>query len=176
MRERKLMNNRFVLSGLVLLLLSVSQCATKTATKANVPGEYLLGISVGMKKEAAQKHLEELAQFERDEGKRQQVWRLKNDPHFSELAIGYDDENQVRYITTFVDPASARERIRFTEVGDLTKAKQQILAPHYRYIWEVPASDGKPAYFVNVYGDNPDFLLHYSLSGKASSSEEEDDE
>jgi hypothetical protein len=175
MRERKVMSSKFMSGGLIVLLLSISQCATKTPSKANVPNE-LLGISIGMNKEAAKKHLEEIAQFERDEGKRQQVWRLKNDPHFSELAIGYDEENQVRYITTFVDPSSARERIRFTEIGDLSKAKQEILAPHYRYIWEVPASDGKPAYFVNVYGDNPDFLLHYSLSGKAGASEEEDEE
>ena len=174
MNERKVISKRFVLSGLVILLLSISQCATKPPAKANVPGD-ILGISVGMNKEAAQKHLQDIAQFERDERTRQQVWRLKNDPHFSELAIGYDDKDQVRYITTFVDPASAKERIRFIDVGDLSQAKKEIVAPHYRYIWEVPARDGKPAYFVNIYGDNPEFLLHYSLSAKANGSEDDEE-
>lgn len=174
MSERKIISKQFVSSGLIILLLSISQCATKSPKKANVPGD-ILGISVGMHKEAAQKHLEDIAQFERDERTRQQVWRLKNDPHFSQLAIGYDDQDQVRYVTAFVDPASAKERIRFTDVGDLSQAKREIVAPHYRYIWEVPARDGKPVYFVNVYGDNPDFLLHYSLSGKAGASEDDEE-
>lgn len=175
MSDRRTIGDKLVLSSLIILLLTMSQCAWKAQTKVKLPND-ILGISVGMSKGEAEKHLNEIAKFERDERKRQQIWRLKNDPHFSKLGIGYDEEYRVRYITLFVDAAIATERIRFTDVGDLSKAKAEIVAPHYRYIWEVPSIDGKPAYTLNIYGDNPEFVTIYSLSGKATVSQKEEEE
>ena len=159
---------------LILLLFVITQCAPKSASE--LPKD-ILGISIGMSKNDAQKRLEEIALFERDEEKKQQIWRLKNDPRFSELAVGYDKENNLRYITLFVDKATAKERIRFTDVGDLSKSRKEIIEPHYRYIWEIAASEGKPAYYVNIYGDEPEFLTMFTLSEKVQprKSEEEDE-
>ena len=61
------------------------------------------------------------------------------DEIFSSIAVAYDKEDQVRFITAFVQKAAVKEKTRFAEVGDLTKAKAEITEPHYRYIWEVPA-------------------------------------
>lgn len=155
---------------LLLLLLTMPQCARKAP--AELPRD-ILGIYVGMKKEDAKRRLEEIAKFERDEPKRQEVWKMKDSSRFSYIAVGYDEEDQIRYVTAFVDKAVVKERIRFSDVGDLTKAKKEVVEPHRRYIWEVPARDGKPAYIVNIYGNEPEFVLHYSLSRIGESKEED---
>lgn len=173
MSDKRSISDKLATSGVLILLLTMSQCSWRSQSKAKLPND-ILGISVGMNKEEAEKHLKGIAEFERDERKRQQVWRLKNDPRFNKLAVGYDEKNLVRYVTAFVDIASAKERIRFSDVGDISKAKAEIVAPHYRYIWDVPSIDGKPSYFVNIYGDNPDLVTMYSLSGKATATEKQE--
>jgi len=156
----------FLLTSLLLL---ITHCATKPAPA--LPSD-ILGIRIGMDKSDAQKQLEAIADFERDERKRQQVWKVRNDPRFSQLAVGYDENNQIRYVTAFVEPATAKERIKFSDVGDLSKAKAEIVQPHYRYIWEIPSEGGRRPFVVNVYGDNPEFVTTYSLAGKVPSAEE----
>ena len=145
----------------LIFLLSMMQCSAKIAP--DLPKD-ILGISIGMSKAETQLRLEAIAAFESEGRKVGQLWRLKNDPHFSSLAVGYDKDNQVRFVTAFVEKTEAKEKIRFAEVGDLTKAKAEIVEPHYRYIWEVSAEGDKAAYVVNVYGDNPEFIQTYSLS------------
>lgn len=169
-------------SILIFLTLTLLQCANKSLSVAAMPNE-LLGLSVGMSEEAAKERLSEIAEFERIAEKRQQLWRLKNDARFSELAIGFDKENRVRYITAFVDKEKARETIKFSEVGKLKEAKQEVTPPHYRYTWQVAESGDLPAHFVSIYGDNPETLTMYSLSkvytpsaAKQGEEEEEEDE
>lgn len=146
----------------VALPLITLQCGG-TKTVQNLPHD-ILGISVGMNKADAQKRLEEIAVFERDERKRQEIWKMKDTARFGNIVVGYDKDDRIRYVTAFVDKDAVKEKIRFSEVGDLSTSKQEILKPHYRYIWEVPANENKPAYFVNIYGDNPEFVTTYTLA------------
>lgn len=141
------------------------QCASNTGstTAVNLPGD-ILGINIGMNKADAVRRLEEIAVFERDERKRQQVWRMKDDPRFSHIAVGYDETGRIRYVSAFVDKATAKARLRFADIGDLSAAKKEILEPHRRYVWQVPASDEKPAYMVVANGDESEFVSIYSLS------------
>jgi len=145
------------------LLLGMTQCTRKAV---DLPKD-LLGIYIGMNREDAQKRLEEIATLESEARKTGQLWRLKDNPHFSHIAIDYNKENKVRYVTTLVEKVGAKERVRFTDVGDLAKAKAEILEPHYRYIWQVPADGERESYHVNVYGDNPEFVTIYTLEGKS---------
>ena len=148
---------------LIIFLLVSTHCAAKTETTAELPKD-LRGISVGMSKTDARPRLEEVADFVSEDRKTGQLWQLKNDPYFRHLAIGYDKENKVRFVTGLVDAATAKQRMRFADVGDLSKAEREINEPHHRYYWKVEAADGKPAYFVNIYGADPEFLSTYSLS------------
>lgn len=159
------------LSVLILIMLAGIQCATRSASE---PPRDILGIGIGMTRADAQKRLEEIAFFERNERKNQQIWRLKDDPHYSHLALGYDANNQIRYITAFAD--KSKKQVPFSDIGNLSKAKTEIIERHHTYIWEVPAKDGAAAYFVNVYGDNPKFLTTYSLSKKLTPNESEEGE
>jgi hypothetical protein len=143
----------------------MTQCARKTA---DLPKD-LRGIYIGMKQEDALRRLEEIAVFESKTRKAGHLWKLKDDSRFSHLAIDFNKENKIRFVTAFVDPATAKERIRFADVGDLTTARAEISEPHYRYIWEVPAEGDEPACVVNIYGDNPEFVTTYSLADKIQS-------
>lgn len=158
-------NKRLVFLVFSVLLLSMTHCARKTV---DLPKD-LLGIYVGMNQADAQKRLEEIAVFESKARKAGHLWKLKDNPHFSHLAIDYNKENKIRFVTAFADPATAKERLRFAEVGDLTTAEAEISEPHYRYVWEVPAEGDKPACVVNIYGDNPEFVTTYSLADKIQS-------
>lgn len=129
-----------------------------------------------MSKADAQKRLEEIAQFESEDKKAGQLWRLKNNPQFNNLAIAYDRENKIRFVTALVEKSTAKERMRFTDVGDLANAEKQITEPHYRYFWDVPTSEDKPAYRISVYGNEPEFLSIYSLSKALKSGETEEKE
>lgn len=153
------MNKRKLGFGiLIFLMLAGIQCGKKNA--AQLPKD-ILGISIGMSRADAQKRLEEIAEFERDDRRQQQLWRLKNDPRYSNLAVGYDKNDQIRYITVFA--GNSENRIRFSEIGDLSAARKEVTEPHYKYTWQVAESDGKPTYIVSAYGTEPEFLSSYSL-------------
>ena len=157
----------------VVLLLTMTQCASKTVPAPNLPKD-ILGISVGMSKADAQKRLEEIAQFESEDRKTGQLWRLKNDPRFKHIAVAYDKDGKIRFVTVLVEKTTAKERMRFSEVGDLSAAVKEVIEPHYKYFWDVPANDNNPAYRVFAYGDEPELLTIYSLSDLTKAGEVKD--
>jgi len=121
------------------LLLCAANCGAPAVESPKDLPKDLLGVRIGMSKDEAQKSLEQVAVFTREERKRQQLWKLKQDPHFVDLAIGYDENERFRYITAFTEKKSGKKPMLFSSVGDLTKAKAEIVVPHHRYIWEIPA-------------------------------------
>jgi len=156
----------------VVLLLTMTQCASKTVPAPNLPKD-ILGISVGMNKADAQKRLEEIAQFESEDRKTGQLWRLKNDPRFKHIAVAYDKDGKIRFVTVLVEKTTAKERMRFSDVGDLASAEKQTVGPHSNYFWDVPAAEDTPAYRILMYGDEPEFLTIYSLSKNIKTDESE---
>lgn len=160
----------------VILLLSLfvfmfTQCS-KHSPVSQLPKD-ILGISVGMNKPDAQKRLEEIAVFDSENRKTGQLWRLKNDSHFSNIAVAYDADNKIRFVTALVDGTTAKQRMRFIDVGDLASAEKQITEPHHKYYWDVPATEGKSAYRIFAYGSDSEFLTIYSLSKEGESEEKE---
>ena len=108
-------------TGLVftlVILLTIMQCSAKVAP--NLPKD-ILGISVGMNKADAQRRLEEIAQFESEDRETGQLWRLKNDPRFRNIAVAYDANNQIRFVTALVERKRRRNECALDEVGDLAK-------------------------------------------------------
>lgn len=140
--------------------MTVTQCASKTAP--DLPKD-ILGINIGMNKEDAEQRLREIGKFERADRKRQQVWSLRNNPHFVYLSIGYDENDQVRYVTAIAKPKGGQP-MRYSDVGDISTAKKEIVEPNYRYIWQVPANENALSYHVIVQGTQPEVLSLYTLS------------
>lgn len=162
------------LSILSALLLMTMQCAANSETAPVLPDD-IFGVKLGTDKTAAENLLRKVGELKNEAEKRQQVWTLNNDAHFDSLAIGYNRENRVRYITAFYE-GKASERMRFTDVGDVSKAKKEVTEPHHRYSWEVPANDANPAYIVTIYGTDKEYLTTYSLAEKPGQNKEEEDE
>jgi hypothetical protein len=162
---------------LILCSLHVTAC---TSGRAAVPNGDLLGLLVNMTGPAAEQRLNQIGKLARTELGRQEIWTLTNDPRFSSVAIGFDKEDRVRYVTAFVDKATATERLAFSTIGDISKAKAEILPPHYRYIWDVKGPNEALSYVVNVYGDDPTYLTIYTLTrsrdtGSRATEDDDDD-
>ncbi len=172
------MFNKTILTGFglcigIVLLLTLTQCAGRTAPA--LPKD-ILGISVGMDKDAAQKRLSEIGELQSEDRETGNLWRLKDDARFKHLVVAYDAENRIKFVTALVDEKTAKERVRFSEIGDLETAKKEEFAPNYRYTWEVLTADGKPAYSVSIYGTNPEHLTIFSLTKPLEAEEEEERE
>jgi hypothetical protein len=171
---------RMALSRLTIVILASFISLTALAcTHSRQPAAEILGLHVGMDRGAAQAHLSNISKFIRGETRNQEIWKLNDTSRFGTVAIGYK-ENKVRYVTAFVDKEERREPIAFSSLGDLRQAKAEISEPHFRYIWDVPASGQSPACSVNVYGDNPEFVTMYTLvergeAGRPVQEDEDDD-
>ena len=158
----------------VALIATTTQCARNTVSTENLP-EDIFGISVGMNRENAGQHLREIGKMVREDSKVEQVWLL-NDPKFSHLAIGYDEEEQVRYVTAIARSKDGQPAF-FRDVGDLAKAKLEVAGPNRRYTWS--AGEKKSGYLVIAQGTNADVLSLFTLSklnNPAGRVEEEEDE
>lgn len=171
MFKQKNAGKTLVSSILLGILLTATQCAVKTAAPS-LPKD-ILGVGIGMTRENAEQRLREIGKFVRDEDKAQQVWLLNNNPNFGHVAIGYDRNNQVRYITAIAKPKDGQP-LFFKDVGDLTAAKHDVAGPNHRYAWEVAANENNSGYTVIAQGLNPDFLSLYTLS-KPSNPQQKDE-
>ena len=169
---KKLIGNPAKLSVCIILLLITMQCANKSASVSGLP-DNILGIELGMNKEDAENRLKEIGKFSRQEEKRQELWSLKDNSHFGYIALGYDRENQVRYVAAIANPKGGK-LMRFDEIGDLSKAKKEVVGQFHRYVWEVPAKNETSQYSVTVYGQDKEFLSNFIIAKPQNEEEEEE--
>lgn len=121
----------------------------------------ILSISLGMTRSDVHARLQKIGHLEKEERKRQEVWRLKQNAFFSHLLIGFDSDFKVRYLTAVARPNG--RRLRYSDLGDLKLAKEMRLLRNVQYEWQVPASGNLPAYIVMARGTHPQYLTTYSL-------------
>lgn len=118
-----------------------------------------------MSQAEAEKRLKKIAVFERDERKRQQIWKLKEDEYFSHLIVGYDEKDTIRFVTAVAREDEKAKKMEYEDVGDLKTAAQagdpKIKNFHYR--WSLPATKDAPAAEVSVRGRDDNHLTTYSL-------------
>lgn len=161
---------------LFILLFGAAGCSIRSlADSADLP-DNVAGLKLAMTKDEVRTNFAANGELVNELEKNQQLWRLKNDPHFSQIVVGFDRENKVRFVTAFAEKDKVSKLMRFDEIGTLKNAKAEILPPHYRYTWEISVSKSDSPYFLTAYGDNPDFVTMYSIFTKSSSAEEEEEE
>lgn len=120
----------------------------------------ILGVSLGISREAAQAKLKTFGRLEKQERKRQEVWAV-DDPRVSHILIGYDPEFRVRYITAIA--RASGPRIRYDEVVDVKHAQQVNYQGNYKFTVETGARRGHFAYVTIVHGRDPQYLESYSV-------------
>lgn len=125
----------------------------------------ILGVRVGMHKDAAHKLLQKIGKLEKEERKQQEVWALAKNPHYAYLIVAFNKEyTEVRFVT-----AKARDnghRVRYSDVIDVKKARQEGATNNYKYVQEIPASDKNPAYTAVARGRDANYLTYFSLEKK----------
>ena len=142
--------------GLCLLL---ALAASAGAAQAKVRPE-IMGVALGMSREAAQARLKAIGQLEKEDRRRQEVWAI-NDPRISHLLVGYDADYRVRYVTAIA--RTDGPRMRYQEVADLKSAQRLNSQGNYRFTWEIPERRGQVAFVVIALGRDPNFLDSYSI-------------
>jgi hypothetical protein len=139
------------------LLLLASACATKVEPKPEI-----LGVRLGMTREEAHARLKNIGQFEKEERRQQEVWRLTNDPVYSHLMVAYNKEyTSVRYITAVANEQG--RRIRYADVINLGRARAESTQASHTYTQEVAARADQPGFKIRAIGNDPTNLKYYSV-------------
>jgi hypothetical protein len=145
-----------LLSLSLLLMIIVSAVAAQ-------PRPEIMGISLDMKHDDAVARLKSIGSLEKEQGKRQEVWALK-DPRISHLLVGFDADNRVRYVTAIA--RTDGPRIRYQEVADLKSAQRSIGPGNHRFTWDIEERRGQSAFILIARGHDAQYLDSYSVKKK----------
>ena len=151
------MRNKFLIFVFCLGLLLINVQTSVAQTKNDV-----LGLKVGMSREAADSRLQKIGKKDHDERKQQEIWKLKNDKRFSHVIVAFDKEyKKVRFVT-----AKAREngeRVRYSDVLDTRKSVAQQMTNNHKYVLEIPAKGRTPGYKIIARGSDKDYLTYFAI-------------
>ena len=130
------------------------------------PRPEIMGVSLDMKRDDAVARLKSIGSLERETGKRQEVWAVK-DVRISHLLVGYDAENRVRYVTAIA--RTDGPRIRYQEVADMKSAQRSVTPGNHKFTWEI---EGRRGFILIARGHDAQYLDTYSI--KKNDQEEEE--
>jgi hypothetical protein len=115
-----------------------------------------------MSRDEARARLESIGQLEKEERRQQEVWRLNNDASYSHLIVAYDKGyTAVRYVTAVANEQG--RRVRYSDVIDRARAREDVTPATRAYTQEVPARDGRPGFVIKAIGSDPESLKYYSV-------------
>ena len=143
-------------ASLLALLLAVLP-----AEAAKRPVDRVLGLQLGMPKEAAVERLRKFGKLTSEKGEvaaTRQRWEL-SDKSYAHLVIQYDSQRRVQWISAFARPGG--RAIRYRDLGDLDQARK---SGDYIYVWSVPARDAHDPYQVIARGHDPEIIESLSLA------------
>jgi hypothetical protein len=139
------------------LLLLAPACAT-----GGGPQPEILGVRLGMSREEAHARLRDIGQLEKEERRQQEVWRLAGDPAYTHLMVAYNKEyTSVRYVTAVANEQG--RRVRYADVIDLDRAREEATPASRSYTQEVPARADQPGFVAKAIGTDPTYLKYYSV-------------
>ena len=143
------------LALLALTAALLASCATSGPSEV-APIADILGVRLGMSRDAVRTELADVATLEREERRRHEVWTLAGDPRFASLIIGYTPEWNVRFVTAVAKPDGTP--VRYAEVLDLARANLKSAGQTQTYTWVT----GTPPYSVIAIG-GPSRLDYLSI-------------
>lgn len=152
------------IGSLFLLMFAISSFAVALRPPKE-PAREILGVRIGMTKADAQVQLQKIGRLQKEERKRQEVWEIR-DPRFSHLIIQFEKGTQLVHFVTAVARADAQaEKMRYSDVGELKKARQrgEAAKKNYRYEWGLEATGKDPKVQIVAWGRDPQYLQYYSI-------------
>ena len=152
---------------LVLLITAIVFAATKA------PAPEILGVRLGMPYAEACAKLNKIAQFKNeDEG--QEVWMLRDDPHYQFLIVGFDRERRVRYVTALARSDGAP--VNYGDVGDVQTALRSGQSGNLTYTWRINSRKNSFEYAAIAKGKDSQRLSSYSVKRLGVGGEESEEE
>lgn len=124
----------------------------------------LLGVHFAMTKDEVRGRLEQIGTIVRDERKRHEIWQVR-DNTFSHVIVGFDKDEDLRFVTAVARADAEAHRIRYCEVADLQAARQagDPLVNNFNYEWDLHSNHQHPRTLVIARGRDANFLETYSL-------------
>jgi hypothetical protein len=165
---------KLVTFGLLPFLFATSVFASGAAAQSN-PRRDILGISIGMTADAAREQLKKIGNLERQERKKQEVWKITNHPKYSGVIIGFyigpDKAERVRFVTATARVTAVRNSnvadataVRYGDIADTKGAHQKIENKNnYKYSWFLPASGKEPKITVILGGSNDKYVITHTI-------------
>ena len=150
---------------LIGTLMSLFFAASITAMPPKELAREIFGVRIGMNGDEARTQLKKVGRLQREERKRQEVWEVR-DPRFSHIIIQFEKGTQLVHFVTAVARADAQgQKMRYSDVGELKKARQrgEVAKKNYRYEWGLEASGKDPKVNIVAWGRDPQYLQYYSI-------------
>lgn len=159
---------------IVLVALAALTVLAAAEAQAKSPPRDILGIRLGMSEAEVHRRLARIgvesgyapARLE----KHKEMWEVR-DARIASVAIKFDDEGRLLWITAFARPEG--KRLRYRDVADLARAER---LGFYIYVWRVPARGERPAYAVTARGAGPDYVGNYSIYSQPGAADREEGE
>lgn len=142
---------------------------------AKEPPREVLGFNLHMTEAEVRARLKEIGTFVRAE-KKDEAWKIRNNPSFSDVIIGFGKEGLLRYITAVAREEKDAKRVAYEEVGKTKEARQagDVKIKNFDYQWQLPARGADPEMSVIAMGRDPKYLSTLSL--KRLGRQERDDD
>ena len=149
---------------LILLFLAMAGALVAPVVAApRIPPPELLGLTLGMSDLDVRHRLEKLgslAETQPDAGGRKQIWNLRH-KRYQTLNLRMSPKFELQWCTAY---AKSR-KLRYSDVGDTTNARK---VGRFIWVWNVPATGGKPAYQITARGTDPRYASSVALSAPLS--------
>ena len=153
---------------LLVVLIAITMWAA-----AKQPAPEILGVRLGMPYAEARTKLNKIAQFKNeDEG--QEVWTLRDDPHYQFVIVGFDRERKVRYVTALARSDGAP--VNYGDVGDVQTAMRSGQSGNLTFTWRVKNRKNAFEYEAIAKGQDSQRLSSYFVKRLGVGGEESEEE
>ncbi|MBC8030764.1 MAG: hypothetical protein H7Z16_11685 [Pyrinomonadaceae bacterium] len=143
------------------LLLTVFAVAERLAFARNPPGD-VFGVRPGMSEPEARRRLNKAGRLQVNDRMKHDVWEVR-DSRISFVGVRFDAKTKVVRWITAIARTDAKQRLRYSDLGDLSVAQHKTDGTNHTYIWRVSARGKRPGYVFEALGNDPQFLTSYRL-------------
>jgi hypothetical protein len=147
--------------SVLCLLLTVFAVCEPLAFAKDPPGD-VFGVRPGMGEPEARRRLDKVGQVQVNDRMKHAVWEVR-DSRISFVGVRFDARTKVIRWITVIARADAKQRLRYSDMADLSIAQHKTDGTNHTYIWRVSARGKRPGYVFEALGNDPEYLTSYRL-------------
>jgi len=147
---------------MMLCLLLTIFTGSEFAAFAQDPPRGVFGVRPGMSEPEARRLLDKVGRPQVNERMKHDVWEVR-DSRISFVGVRFDAKLKIVRWITAIARADAKNRLRYSDLADLSRAQHKTDGTNHTYIWRVSARGRRPAYVFEALGNDPQYLTSYRL-------------